>query len=71
VVADLQGLGLTKRQSEVLRLVAMGHSDEDAANALGIAIRTAQKHLEHCYRTLEVGDRSQAARLAWAAAGEG
>jgi DNA-binding CsgD family transcriptional regulator len=71
VVADLQGLGLTKRQSEVLRLVAMGHSDEDAANALGIAMRTAQKHLEHCYRTLEVGDRSQAARLAWAAAGEG
>jgi DNA-binding CsgD family transcriptional regulator len=69
VVADLQGLGLTKRQSEVLRLVAMGHSDEGAANALGIAMRTAQKHLEHCYRTLEVGDRSQAARLAWAAAG--
>lgn len=71
VVADLRRLGLTKRQSEVLRLVAMGHSDEDAASALGIGVRTAQKHLEHCYRTLEVGDRSQAARLAWAAAGEG
>lgn len=68
VVADLQRLGLTERQSQVLRLVAMGHSDQDVASALGIALRTAQKHLEHCYRTLEVSDRSQAARLAWAAA---
>ena len=34
----------------------------------GLAIRTAQKHLEHCYRVLGVSDRSQAARLAWAAA---
>jgi DNA-binding CsgD family transcriptional regulator len=68
VVSDLRALGLTQRQAEVLRLVAMGHSDQDAAAALGIAIRTAQKHLERCYRTLDVSDRSQAARLAWAAA---
>jgi DNA-binding CsgD family transcriptional regulator len=67
VVADLRALGLTRRQSEVLRLVAMGHSDQDAASTLGMSVRTVQKHLEHCYRTLEVGDRSQAARLAWAA----
>jgi DNA-binding CsgD family transcriptional regulator len=70
VVADLRALGLTQRQSEVLRLVAMGHSDQDAASALGIGVRTAEKHLEHCYRTLEVSDRSQAARAAWAAASE-
>jgi DNA-binding CsgD family transcriptional regulator len=70
LISDLQALGLTKRQSEVLRLVAMGHSDQDAAAALGIGVRTAQKHLEHCYRTLDVRDRSQAARLAWAAAGD-
>jgi DNA-binding CsgD family transcriptional regulator len=69
VVSDLRALGLTQRQSEVLRLVAMGHSDQDAASTLGIGVRTAQKHLEHCYRTLDVRDRSQAARLAWAAAG--
>jgi DNA-binding CsgD family transcriptional regulator len=68
VVEDLRALGLTQRQSEVLRLVAMGHSDQAAASALGIGLRTAQKHLEHCYRTLEVSDRSQAARAAWAAA---
>jgi DNA-binding CsgD family transcriptional regulator len=65
---DLRALGLTQRQAEVLRLVAMGNSDEDAAAALGIGTRTAQKHMEHCYRVLEVTDRSQAARMAWAAA---
>ncbi len=68
LVADLCALGLTRRQSEVLRLVAMGHSDQDAAAALGIGVRTAQKHLERCYRTLQVSGRSRAAQLAWATA---
>lgn len=65
---DLRSLGLTQRQAEVLRLVAMGNSDQDAAAALGIGTRTAQKHMQHCYRALEVTDRSQAARLAWGVA---
>jgi DNA-binding CsgD family transcriptional regulator len=65
---DLCALGLTQRQAEVLRLVAMGHSDQDAASVLGIGLRTAQKHLERCYRSLGVENRSQAARIAWAAA---
>lgn len=67
---DLCALGLTIRQAEVLRLVAMGRSDQDAAAALGIGVRTAQKHLEHCYRTLGVQNRSQASRIAWQAAGK-
>jgi DNA-binding CsgD family transcriptional regulator len=65
--ADLQSLGLTRRQAEILRLVAMGYSDHDAADALGIAVRTAQKHLELCYRTLKVSSRSEAAQVAWQA----
>jgi len=68
VVSDLQALGLTQRQAEVLRLVAMGHSNQSAATALGMSTRTAQKHLECCYRTLDVSDRSSAAQLAWSAA---
>jgi DNA-binding CsgD family transcriptional regulator len=67
-VSDLQGLGLTERQAEVLRLVAMGHSNHHAAHALGISERTAQKHLEHCYRVLSVTSRSRAAQIAWATA---
>ena len=67
-LADLRALGLTQRQAEVLRLVAMGHSNQHAAQALGIAERTAQKHLEHCFRVLDVTTRSQASQIAWATA---
>lgn len=64
----LQALGLSRRQAEVLRLTATGHAASDAAAALGISVRTAQKHLEHCYRALGVTSRSEAAKLAWIAA---
>jgi DNA-binding CsgD family transcriptional regulator len=63
----LQVLGLTRRQSEVLGLIATGHTAPEAAAVLGIAPRTAQKHLEHCYRVLGVTNRSQASRAAWEA----
>jgi DNA-binding CsgD family transcriptional regulator len=64
-VAALEALGLTSREAEVLRLVAMGHSNQSAAAALGVAERTTQKHLEHSYRKLSVTNRSQASRLVW------
>jgi DNA-binding CsgD family transcriptional regulator len=67
-ILALQLLGLTERQAEVLRLVAMGYSSEHAAAALRISVRTAQKHLERCYRALNVNSRSEASRVAWAAA---
>jgi DNA-binding CsgD family transcriptional regulator len=68
-LADLRALGLTSRQAQVLQLVAMGRSSQAAADAIGIGLRTAQKHLEHCYRTLGVGSRSEAARVAWSTVG--
>lgn len=64
----LQALGLTRRQAQVLRLVASGDTSREAAAKLGIAPRTAHKHLEHCYRTLNVTSRSEASQLAWATA---
>ena len=63
--AELQDLGLTRRQAEVLGLVAMGRSDQHTADALGIGIRTVQKHLERSYRALGVSNRSEAAGLVW------
>jgi DNA-binding CsgD family transcriptional regulator len=69
-LSDLHALGLTQRQAEVLRLVAMGRSNQHAARVLGISERTAQKHLEHCYRALNVTSRSQASAVAWATAGQ-
>jgi DNA-binding CsgD family transcriptional regulator len=65
---DLEPLGLTRRQAEILRLIAMGDSIQNAAAALEIGVRTAQKHLERCYRTLNVSSRSEASQLAWATA---
>jgi DNA-binding CsgD family transcriptional regulator len=62
---DLQALGVTRRQAEILRLIAMGHSDSAAAGVLGIEVRTVHKHLQRAYRTLGVHSRSEAAQIAW------
>jgi DNA-binding CsgD family transcriptional regulator len=61
----LIALGVTNRQAEVLQLVATGASEQDIAARLNISHRTVQKHLERCYRQLNVTSRSEAATLAW------
>jgi DNA-binding CsgD family transcriptional regulator len=61
----LLALGLTQRQAEVLRIVATGASERDIARSFGISVRTVQKHLERCYRTLGVNSRSRAAAIVW------
>lgn len=64
-VKALKGRGLTERQAQVLALVARGRSNRDAGAILGISDRTVQKHLEHCYRVLDLQGRSAAAELVW------
>jgi DNA-binding CsgD family transcriptional regulator len=61
----LAARGLTPRESEVVRWVALGRSSAAAAEALGISPRTVDKHLERAYAKLGVNGRSQAAALAW------
>jgi DNA-binding NarL/FixJ family response regulator len=61
----LRGHGLTARQAEVVRLVALGGSNRDVAMQLGLSDRTVQKHLEHAFRALGVQTRSAAAARAW------
>ena len=39
----LQGLGLSGRQAEVLRLVALGNTNAEVADALHISARTVEK----------------------------
>jgi DNA-binding CsgD family transcriptional regulator len=65
VAAALRERGLTERQAEVLWLVARGRSSQDTAAVLGLSDRTVQKHLERCYRVLEVTSRSEASTLVW------
>jgi DNA-binding CsgD family transcriptional regulator len=52
--------GLTRREQQVLGLVAQGRTDHAIAHALGISPRTVGKHLEHCYRKLAVSSRAAA-----------
>jgi len=67
-VAQVRALGLTPRQAEVLRLVALGDSTERVASRLGISVATVRKHLEHVYERLGVTSRSAAVATAWAGA---
>ncbi len=62
----VRALGLTGRQAEVLRLVALGRSTENVADALGISGATVRKHLEHVYDRLGVTSRAAAVATAWA-----
>jgi len=65
LLGALRSAGLTRREAEVLRLVAFGSSNHHIAADLGISYRTVGKHLEHSFRKLAVGDRSTAAARAW------
>ncbi|MDO8211142.1 response regulator transcription factor [Conexibacter sp. CPCC 206217] len=67
----LRTLGLTARQAEALRLLALGRTPADAARELGIAPRTLDKHLQHVYAKLGVSSRYEATATAWAAVGVG
>jgi DNA-binding CsgD family transcriptional regulator len=68
-VPALRGLGLTERQAETLQWVALGYSVASAAAHMGIARRTADKHLQHVYAKLGVTSLAQATATAWAAVG--
>ncbi|MGB0671818.1 MAG: response regulator transcription factor [Rhodospirillales bacterium] len=59
---------LTKRESEVLALLAQGFSNRDIADALGLREITVKVHLKSVYRKLGVKSRTQAVRVAMDAA---
>ncbi|HXQ01194.1 MAG TPA: LuxR C-terminal-related transcriptional regulator [Solirubrobacteraceae bacterium] len=68
-VAALRGLGLTARQADTLRRVALNQSPAQAAVEMGIAPRTVDKHLQNIYAKLGVSSLTQASAIAWAAVG--
>jgi ATP/maltotriose-dependent transcriptional regulator MalT len=51
---------LSEREVEVLRLIASGASNQEAARKLFVAPSTVKKHLENIYAKLGVGGRTQA-----------
>jgi len=48
---------LTRREHEVLSLVALGWTNCEVAGRLAISARTVEKHLEHVYAKLGVSGR--------------
>jgi DNA-binding NarL/FixJ family response regulator len=52
--------GLTRREEEVLSLLADGRSNTDIADTLCITRNTVKSHLTHIYSTLGVHTRTQA-----------
>jgi len=55
---------LTKREIEVLSLIAQGHSSKEAAETLYVSKRTVDFHLANIYDKLQVNNRVQAFRAA-------
>jgi DNA-binding NarL/FixJ family response regulator len=64
---DWQGahLGLSRREAEVLRLLAAGNGIDATASALGVGRETIRTHVRQIYRKLGVRDRASAVAVAW------
>ena len=58
------GLGLTRRELEVLRLVADGRSNRQIAEELFISVKTASVHVSNILTKLAVSSRVEAAAVA-------
>ncbi len=52
---------LTRRESQVLQLIANGLSNQDIAAELGIVVKTVKVHVSNILKKLGVADRTQAA----------
>ena len=52
------GLALTRREQEVLELVALGHTNAEIASTLGVSLRTVETHRSHLAQKLGVRSRA-------------
>jgi len=57
---------LSQREREVLRLLALGHTNQEIAKALYISVRTAETHRAHIMQKLRLGSRAELVRYALA-----
>jgi DNA-binding NarL/FixJ family response regulator len=65
-VAELRGShgglpdGLTRREAEVLRLVASGLTSRQIAEQLVLSVHTIERHLDNCYAKIGARNRAEA-----------
>jgi DNA-binding NarL/FixJ family response regulator len=55
---------LSDREREVLRLLALGHTNQEIAKQLYISVRTAETHRAHIMQKLRLGSRAELVRYA-------
>lgn len=53
--------GLTERQKEILRLIALGGTNKEIARKLNLSEKTVKNHISSIFQTLHVNNRTQAA----------
>ncbi len=57
---------LSEREREVLRLLALGHTNQEIAKLLYISVRTAETHRAHIMQKLDLSSRAELVRYALA-----
>ena len=55
---------LSDREREVMRLLALGHTNQEIAKMLYISVRTAETHRAHIMQKLRLGSRAELVRHA-------
>ena len=55
---------LTERELEVLRLIALGHTNREMAGQLYLSARTVETHRSHIQQKLGVSSRAELVRYA-------
>ena len=55
---------LSEREREVLRLLALGHTNQEIAKLLYISVRTAETHRAHVMQKLRLSSRAELVRYA-------
>jgi two-component system response regulator NreC len=55
---------LSEREREVLRLLALGHTNQEISAQLYISVRTAETHRAHIMQKLRLSSRAELVRYA-------
>ena len=56
--------GLSEREVEVLRMIALGHTNAEIAEGLYLSVRTVETHRAHIQQKLRLGSRAELVRYA-------
>jgi two-component system, NarL family, response regulator NreC len=62
--ARVQADPLSEREREVMRLLALGHTNQEIAKMLYISVRTAETHRAHIMQKLRLSSRAELVRYA-------